>query len=62
MSPDELVGSRDGCRHSIAEGTADVPIRFFQQIFSARTRLSGNLLSARGNWALDSETRRPNPD
>jgi len=26
------------------------------------TRLSGNLLSARGNWALDPETRRPNPD
>jgi len=25
-------------------------------------RLSGNLLSARGNWALDPETRRPNPD
>jgi len=25
-------------------------------------RLFGNLLSARGNWALDPETRRPNPD
>ena len=27
MSPDEVVGSRDGCRHSIAEGTLDVPMR-----------------------------------
>jgi len=26
------------------------------------TRLSGNLLSVRGNWAVDPETRRPNPD
>ena len=25
-------------------------------------RLSGNILSAQGNWALDPETRRPNPD
>jgi len=29
MSPDEVVGSRDGCRHSIAEGTVDVPIGLF---------------------------------
>jgi len=36
MSPDELVGSRDSCRHSIAEGTVDVFIRLFRQIFSAR--------------------------
>ena len=35
----EVVGSRDGCRHSIAEGTVDVPIRLFRQIFSARTAL-----------------------
>ena len=28
MSPDEVVDSRDGCRHSIAEGTVDVPIRY----------------------------------
>jgi len=28
----------------------------------AASRLSGNLLSAWGNWALDPETRRPNPD
>ena len=27
MSPDEVVGSRDGCRNSIAESTVDVPIR-----------------------------------
>jgi len=34
MSPDEVVGSRDGCRHSIAESTVDVPIRLFQSNFS----------------------------
>jgi len=39
MFLDEVVGSCDGCRHSIAEGTVDVPIRLFQQIFSARTAL-----------------------
>ena len=39
MSPDEVVGSRDGCRHSIAEGTVFVPIRLLRQIFSARTAL-----------------------
>ena len=39
MSPDEVVGSRDSCRNSIAEGTVDVPIRLFRQIFSARTAL-----------------------
>ena len=39
MSPDEVVGSRDGCCHSIAEITVDVPIRLFWQIFSARTAL-----------------------
>jgi len=38
MSPDEMVGSRDGCLHSIAEGTVHVPIRLFWQIFSARRR------------------------
>ena len=37
MSPDEVVGSRDGCCHSIAE--SDVPICLFWQIFSARTAL-----------------------
>jgi len=26
MSPEEVVGSRDGCRHSVTEGTVDVPI------------------------------------
>jgi len=35
ISPDEVVGSRDGCRHSIAERTVDMPVRLFQQIFSA---------------------------
>jgi len=39
MSPDEVVGCRDGCRHSIAESTVDVPIRLCWQIFSARTAL-----------------------
>ena len=39
MSRDEVVGSRDSCRHSIAESTVDVPIRLFRQIFSARTAL-----------------------
>jgi len=39
MSPDEVVGSRDICHHSIAESTVDVPIRLFWQIFSARTAL-----------------------
>jgi len=39
MSPDQVVGSRDGCRHSIAEGTVDVPIRLFWQISGARTAL-----------------------
>ena len=38
-SSDEVVGSRDGCRHSIAESTVDVPTRLFRQIFSARTSL-----------------------
>jgi len=37
MSPDEVVGSCDGCRHSIAESTVDVPILLFWQILSART-------------------------
>jgi len=39
MSPDELVGSRDSCCHSIAKSTVDVPIRLFSQISSARTVL-----------------------
>ena len=39
MSPDEVVGSRDDCRHSVAESTVDVPICHFWQIFSARTAL-----------------------
>jgi len=39
MSPDIMVGSRDGCHHSIAESTVDVPISLFWQIFSARTAL-----------------------
>jgi len=39
MSPDEVVGSRDNCRYSIAEGTVDVPIHLFWQNFSARTEL-----------------------
>jgi len=36
MSTGEVVDSRDGCRHSFAESTVDVPIRLFTQIFSAR--------------------------
>ena len=36
-SPNEVVGSRDGCRHSIADGTIDVHICLFRQIFSAHT-------------------------
>ena len=39
MSQDEVVGSRDNCRHSIAESTVDVPIRLLWQIFSSRTAL-----------------------
>ena len=39
MSPDEVVGSRDRCRHPIAEGTVDLPIRLFQQLLRARTVL-----------------------
>jgi len=39
MSPDEVVGSRDGCRQSIAESTVVARIRLFRQIFSARTAL-----------------------
>jgi len=39
MSPDEVVGSRDSCCHSIAESTVDVPIRLLWQISSARTVL-----------------------
>ena len=39
MSPDEVVGSREGCRNSIAESTVDVPMRLFWQFFSARTAL-----------------------
>jgi len=39
MSPVEMVCSRDSCRHSVAEGTVDVPIGLFRQIFSARTAL-----------------------
>jgi len=30
--------------------------------YSISGRLSGNLLNAQGNWALDPETRKPNPD
>jgi len=41
MSPDEVVDSRDGCRHSIAEGIVDVPIRLFRQMFGARTAFNG---------------------
>ena len=44
MSPDEVVGSRDGCRHSIAKSTVDVPIRLFWQIFSAHTAFSRALV------------------
>ena len=39
MSPDEVVGSRDTCCHSIAESTVDVPIRLFWQISNACTAL-----------------------
>jgi len=39
MSPDEVVGSRDGCRYSIAESIVDVPMRLFQQVFSAHTAM-----------------------
>jgi len=39
MSPDEMVGSRDGGRHIIAESTVDVAIRLFRQFFSARTAM-----------------------
>ena len=39
MSPDEVVGSRDSCRYSIAKSIADVPIRLFRQIFSPQTAL-----------------------
>ena len=39
MSSDEVVGSRDGGCHSIAESTVDVPIRLFWQMSSARTAL-----------------------
>ena len=44
MSPDEVVGSRDGCRHSIVESTVDVPIRLFRQFFIAHTALFSRLL------------------
>jgi len=44
MSPDEVEGSRDNCRHSIAESTVDVPIRLFQQIFSLAPCCSRALL------------------
>jgi len=40
MSSDEVVGSRDGCRHSITESTVDVSIRLFLQIISAHTIIS----------------------
>jgi len=39
MSPDEVVGSRDSCCHSIEESTVDVPISLFWQIFNACTAL-----------------------
>jgi len=32
MSADEVVGSRDGCHHSIVEGTVDVPMHLFRQL------------------------------
>ena len=32
MSPDEVVDSRDSCRHSIVEGTVVVPIRICRRI------------------------------
>ena len=39
MSPDEVVGSRDGCCHSIAESTVDVPIRLFLANFQCSHRV-----------------------
>jgi len=44
MSPDEVLGSRDGCRHSIIESSVDVPIRLFRQCFSAHTAFFLRLL------------------
>ena len=53
MSPDEVVGSRDGCRHSIAESTVDVPIRLFWQIFSASFVMKGMFSFLRGTiWTV----------
>jgi len=48
MSPDEVVGSCDGCRHSIAESTVDVPIHLFWQIFSASFLMKGIFSFLRG--------------
>jgi len=39
ISLHEIVGSCDGCRHSIAEGTVDVAVRLYRQIFGACTAL-----------------------
>ena len=44
MSPDEVVGSRDGCCHSITESTVDVPIRLFWQFSVLAPRCSRALL------------------
>ena len=51
MSPHEVIGSRDGCRHSIAESTVDVPIRLLRQIFSHR-EIEGE------HWAQFARVRR----
>jgi len=39
-----ILGSRDGCNHSIAESTVDVPIRLFRQISVLAPRCSRALL------------------
>jgi len=43
MSSDEMVCCRDSCCHSVAEGTADVPIRLLWQISMPALRCSHTL-------------------
>jgi len=50
MSLDEMVCSREGCRHSIEEGTVDVRLRLLRQIFSARTALFSACTALTWSW------------
>jgi len=55
MSPDEVVGSRDGCCHSIAESTVDAHTSLLTNfaIFLVTLLLFGNSKKKTGNAFSD---------